>query len=315
MNVKDLLAVAMLGSAVLVFISQADGVDWTMKYVDPVNPPSGWNSAVLLPHAVPEYHWWLGPSPTAAGMLFAYWDTHLGKSNLYTFHDGDSTYWDMLHMNWGDQDDYGRNGVDPTRATHSMVASWEHFQAGQALGMAYGSWDRNGNHVVDETDRAQWNCLADFMRTEDGGTSRSNMAQGFIDFAAWDDPETTASESYEATAWTDWSETWGEYTSEIDAGYPVHVGIPGHSILGFGYWNDPEGVYGPEATDYVVNWTTWRGSAAGKYGLIEFSEVYAYTVLRVGNPVIPEPSSFILLGAGAVSLLAYTWRRRGKHGR
>ena len=57
---------------------------------NPSSPPTGWNSVTLLPHPVPEYHWWNGCSPTAAGMLFAYWDTWMDKSTLYTFHDGNS---------------------------------------------------------------------------------------------------------------------------------------------------------------------------------------------------------------------------------
>ncbi|MBN1588433.1 MAG: tandem-95 repeat protein [Pirellulales bacterium] len=263
-----------------------EGADYTMKYVNRSSLPSGWDSAVLLPYEVPEYHWWQGCSPTAAGMLFAYWDTYLGKDNLYTFYDGDSSYWDTVHMNASYENNYGRNGVYPSRATHSIVASWEHHQAGQALGLTYGSWDRNGNGIVDTSDREQWNSLADFMRTQDGGTSRGNMAQGFIDYAAWDDPETPTSEAYYANSWTQGNENWAEYTSEINNGYPVHVGIPGHSILGFGYWDDPNGVYGEPHTQYVVNMTTWA-SSAGKFGLIEFSEVYAYTLLRVGDSVVP----------------------------
>ncbi|NLE38204.1 MAG: cadherin-like domain-containing protein, partial [Pirellulaceae bacterium] len=262
--------------------------DWTMKYVNPASPPSGWNSATLLPYAVPEYHWWNGCSPTAAGMLFAYWETHLGKQNLYTFHDGNSAYWDRTNMNMSREADYGRNGVAPSRATHSIVASWEHRQAGIAKGLTYGSWDRNGNGFVDASDRAQWNCLADFMRTENGGTSRSRMAQGFIDFAAWDDPTTPVSEAYYATSSTKTStRSWTGYMSEINNGYPVHVGIEGHSILGVGFWTDPNGVYGAPGTQYVVNKTTWGGGSADKYGLIEFSEVYAYTILRIGDSVVP----------------------------
>lgn len=265
-----------------------------------------------LPNSVPEYHWWNGCSPTAAGMLFAYWDTYLGKDNLYTFHDGDSSYWDKTNMDASDKDDYGRNGVDPARGTHSMVASWEHYQAGQDKGLTHGSWDRNGNDIVDPSDVADWNCLADFMRTENGGTYRSDMAQGFEDFAMWDDPDTPELESYHASATTDWSATWDEYIAEIDAGRPVHVGIPNHSILGFGYWTgtiqDSQGNF--YTADWVINWTTWGGGWDGYWGLVDFGEVYAFTTLEVQD-IVPEPGSMIIWSVLALGL-GVVWCRRRK---
>jgi PEP-CTERM motif len=260
---------------------------WTMLTIDPSSPPAGM-AVTLLPHAVPEYHWWNGCSPTAAGMLFAYWDTYLGRGNLY---DGDSSAWDKVDMNMTNPAHYD--------AEHDIVATLGHYQAGQTLGLTYGSWDRNGNGILD--DQAQWDCLADFMRTADGGTSRSNMAQGFMDYAAWDNPATAVSEAYDSTAWTVWDESWNEYVSEIDAGYPVHVGITGHSILGLGYATDAQGI------PYVVNWTTWGGGWDGVYGLMPFSEVYAYTLLRVND--VPEPGTCVLLLAG-LGLLATRLRRR-----
>jgi hypothetical protein len=258
--------------------------EWYMYATD--DPSADLPGVTTLPYGVPEYHWWNGCSPTAAGMLFACWDTHMGKE-LY---DGDSASWDKVNMDMSNPAHYADE--------HNMVASWDHYQAGQDKGLTYGSWDRNGNGVVDASDQAAWNCLADFMRTEDGGTSRSNMAQGFIDYAFWNDPSTPAFESYYASATTDWSATWAEYGSEIDTGYPVHVGITGHSILGFGYWTGMT-PWHTEPTDFVVNWTTWGGGWDGLWGLVEFDEVYAFTTLRVGQPT-PEPATCVLalLGLG-----------------
>jgi hypothetical protein len=186
-----------------------------------------------------------------------------------------------------------------------MVASWEHRQAGVAAGLAHGTWDRNDNGVVDDSDRASWNCLADFMRTVDGGTYRSTMAQGFLDFARWDSPLTSVSESYDAQAWTEWEDTgeltFDDFRAEIDAGYPVHVGISGHSILGLGYYYENE-------LPYVMNWTTWGGAWNGTWGTIAWSEVYAATFLRIGDPVsAPEPSSLALLCLAVIG--AYATRK------
>jgi hypothetical protein len=280
-----------------------------MKAADPSAPPAGWGGATLLSPIPAEYHWWLGCSPTAAGMLVAYWDTNLGKPNLYTYHDGDASYWDTANMDHTDQDDYGRNGVDPSRATHSIVASWEHWGGGND------TWDRNGNGIVDPSDVAQWNCLADFLLTSGGGTSPYDIGPGILDYLEWDDPTTSAPEKYvDNTVLTDFTPTWAEYTAEINSGFPVHVGIPGHSILGFGYWNDPSGVYGVAGTDYVVNMTTWgpaNGWTTGVYGLIEFSEVYRLTTVRVGD-LVPEPASVIVWSLlGAVGI-AFARRRKRK---
>ncbi|MFO8007214.1 MAG: PEP-CTERM sorting domain-containing protein [Candidatus Brocadiia bacterium] len=277
---------------------------YTMTAINPASPPGG---AVYVSN-VPEYHWWLGCSPTAAGMLFGFWDSQMGKSNLFTYGDGDGAFWDETNMNEDNQDHYGLNGGIPSCATHSMVASWEHRQAGAAVGLTHGTWDRDNNGVVDPTDRASWNCLADFMRTVDGGTYRSNMAQGFIDYALWDAPTTGASESYNANAWTEWESagelTFDDYRAEIDAGYPVHVGIPGHSILGLGYYYEND-------LPYVINWTTW-GGWDDTWGSVAWSEVYAATFLRIGDQIaaIPEPCTLGLLGLAVIGICAARRRSR-----
>ncbi len=278
---------------------------WSMGLIDPAVPPAG---AVYLPN-VPEYHWWQGCSPTAAGMLFGFWDSQMGKSNLFTYGDGDGSYWDETDMDQDNEDHYGLNGAIPLSATHSMVASWEHRQAGVAAGLSQGTWDRNDDGTVDPGDRAAWNCLADFMRTVDGSTYRSDMAQGFLDFVLWDSTQTAASESYNATAWTEWESTgrltFSDYRAEIDAGYPVHVGISGHSILGLGYYYEND-------LPYVINWTTWGGSWDDKWGSISWGEVYAVTFLRIGNPIasVPEPCTLGLLGVALIGV--YSSRKLGR---
>lgn len=255
--------------------------------------------AGLIPIMPPDYTWWNGCSPTAAGMLFAWWDmpTGGGKTDLY---DGDATIWGPPFTGTS------ANPADYV-GTHRMVASWEHKKAGIDLGVpkGYGSYQ---NHTP--------NCLADFMLTHDGGTARANMADGFMDFAMWDDPTTSILESYYSTAVTDYIPTAGwwpsggtftysAFTSWIDSGKPLHLGITGHSVLAVGY----------DATDPKENYlcyTTW-GSGLTKwywdgtgvpYGGMS---VYGATYLDIGAQV-PVPAA-VLLGILGLSVAGIKLRK------
>ncbi|MCK4818293.1 hypothetical protein KA005_21160 [bacterium] len=249
--------------------------------------------AGLIPTMPPDYTWWNGCSPTAAGMLFAWWDMPAGggKTDLY---DGDATIWGPPSS--------GTTSIQADYVgTHRMVASWEHKKAGMDLGLTYGSYK---NHTA--------NSLADFMKTHNMSTSRSNMAQGFEDFAMWDDPTTPILESYYSTAWTGYTSnitfSYDIFTDWIDDGLPLHLGIRsatvGHSVLAVGY----------DATDSKENYlchTTW-GSGLTKwywdgtgvpYGGMA---VYGATFLEVGAQV-PVPAAVLL---GILGLGVAGWKLR-----
>jgi hypothetical protein len=61
-----------------------------------------------------------------------------------------------------------------------------------------------------------------------------------------------------------------------------------------------------------VNSATGRGSFSYYSNGLHYSNVLNGGSIAVGEPIIfiPEPSTSTLLGVGAISLLAYTWRRR-----
>ena len=86
---------------------------------------------------------------------------------------------------------------------------------------------------------------------------------------------------------------WGGYPSYLSFG----IGS-GFSRNGLEIWQYD----GTNWTQYATNDLTYDGTYAS-FTMGSLSE-YAVT------GVVPEPSSLVLLGIGAVSLLAYAWRRR-----
>ena len=177
---------------------------------------------------VPEYIWWHGCAPTAGGMMVGHWDGKAGYENLF---DGDASYW------WGET-----NPASGITGTRSMVAGTAHILAG-------GTWE---GHDPDS--------LADFMRTEGGGTDVSWMRQGLEDYVEWDNPTTATDESspggglyFDALVELDYipyyggSFDYGAFKAEIDAGRPVSLivttytwtyGGEVHSVVGYGYRDD-----------------------------------------------------------------------------
>ena len=64
--------------------------------------------------------------------------------------------------------------------------------------------------------------------------------------------------------------------------------------------------------DRTLGWTLTDAT-----GINESGQIVGYGTIASGGPIhaflltpIPEPSTLVLLGIGAMSLLAYAWRRR-----
>jgi len=178
---------------------------------------------------VPEYIWWHGCSPTAGGMMVGFWDGKPGFGSLY---DGDAAVW-------------GGSGASGTK---SMVAGTAHITAGSENGYTYGDWHNSASYP---NHQANPNCLADFMKTVDGGSYTSNIVSGLEAYVEWDNPATAVNESYPATTTLDEVPYYGgsydfnDLKAEIDAGRPVLLDIvtipvkdgslAGHSVVAYGY--------------------------------------------------------------------------------
>ena len=197
-------------------VSLAPGAEKPMMGANPID-------------GVPTYTWWYGCSPTAGGMMVGFWDGQPGYGNLY---DGDASVW----------------SGDGASGTRSMVASTAHITAGSENAYTYGDWHNSTsypNHVANP------DCIADFMKTVDGGSYSSNIASGLEAYVEWDNPSTAVNESYSATATLNngnyYGGTWtyNGFKAEIDASRPVlldivtyagtSLGWVGHSVVGFGY--------------------------------------------------------------------------------
>ena len=76
-------------------------------------------------------------------------------------------------------------------------------------------------------------------------------------------------------------------------------------------YDGPDGtgsLLGEETLDMHQNWYTrfmiYSGTSGGQPVVGGSLNVYSFSI------TVPEPSAFVLLGIGAVSLLGYAWRRR-----
>jgi hypothetical protein len=155
---------------------------------------------------VPNYTWWYGCTPTAAGSMIAYWASQPGYENLYKK---------------GDPQNWNGNGTEGTRR---MVASQSYI---------------NGN--INSHD-----CLASFLQTDNSGSTWNyNINPGLKAFVEWDDTSSYDMKD-DFTAIVDpflpGQGSIDVIKSEIDAGRPVLLTVASrnlaHSVLAYGYDDD-----------------------------------------------------------------------------
>lgn len=207
----------------------------------------------------PEYLWWYGCSPTSGGMLMGYW-AGKGYSKLLP-------------------------GVaDPMvqdAKVNQAIASPEHINADPV------------NHPLGTYKGHPPNSIADFMKTEDGGSSADNISLGLVQWSNY--------VGQGANSHHDWVSYWGgtftyaDFKAEIDAGRPMLLNLytyapspyndwVGHSVVGYGYRDSMFSLINPLDSSIIrvpgfAVMDTWKngvgpGTGADWYGP-GYSVVYA----------------------------------------
>ncbi len=191
---------------------------------------------------VPDYRWYHGCSPTSGGHLIGYWDNQPGFADIYQ----------------GTAPMYAGSGY---QAIDEIISSTEHNAT-----------------AINETECTHSNTPP-ATDPSDGGSWGWNVPTGLRRYAAYDDPDTVANESYSfhsllhyspraywTGAWQAATFTFDDFCHEIDAGRPMILDMSldggGHSVTAYGYWERDDGT-----TWYAVRDTWQDGNSNGVYGV------------------------------------------------
>jgi hypothetical protein len=278
----------------------------------------------------PDYRWWYGCSPTAAGMMMGYYDYN-GYTGLY--------YQKLVPGGPAELTTYPSGAPAGTYRAQAVIASNAHIADYWTGSGNSGDDPCNGNLT---TCHGGGDCLADFMGTSqdlawlspacdgaigvppqntDGGTLIWNYDDGRILTAelmgGWTNCYWETSGMYGIGEYVQYAGynyvtgslynryvypnplqpgntagfTWADYKAEIDAGRPVIIQLYGHSMFGYGY-TDPNTVYIYDTWNpHSASTMTW---ATNNYGGMPH---YAVTCLTpTGGSVTPDdvvPAGFL----------------------
>lgn len=254
----------------------------------------------------PDYDWWYGCSPTAAGMMMGYYDI-----NGY----GGQNYDNLVPGGVAELENFTDSGM----LAKNAIASEGHidnFYPGGTGASGDDLLDSEGNFIRDSS---QFNSLADFMGTSQDQYSLSNGATRFyantngskLDY--WDVQEGIIKNGdidgmygigeyvtyagygfdnlYTQLTSNDFFNyefsggfTFADYMAEINAGRVVMLHVENHSMFGYGY-GDGNTIYLHDTWTLGEKSMTWGGAYSGL-------DLWGVTVLTVH---VPEPATLILL--------------------
>jgi hypothetical protein len=286
--------------------------------------PQATASVVLLDNA-PDYKWYYGCSPTAAGMMMGYYDIN-GYAGL--------RYSNLVPGGVAELSTYG----NPAALANTVIASAGHIRDFYSNGAYNGSTSAQGFGLSGDDLNPlthSFNSLADFMGTSQDSVGNSNGSTKIYHFT--DGSRLTAADAFNLGIWdkdgvfglyeyfahagysvaatsfftqpTDNKNasgfTFADYMAEIDAGRVVMIQLAGHSMLGYGY---DDGAL----IDKILFHDTWTEGEhemtwGGSYGGMSLAAVSCFTP-EGGSPV-PVPPTVILLGSGLVVIFRISRKR------
>lgn len=295
-----------------------------------IEPPAGYyhhavetvsQSAVVL-NGVPTSTWTYGCSPTAAGMIFGYYDRN-GYSNMYTgpANGGVAPLTDLGSTSLiaskksvdgrttnGHVDDYwisyGSSGPDPWETNNWEEHTWD--SVADFLGTSQWKWDfirRDGRKDYNlDGSTALWSYrsgakLFDYIPPASYGLPQTSLSHGMRLFA--EARSYIVLENYTQKIDALYAEgfSFDDYIAEIDAGWPVMIQLDGHSMVGVGYDAADESVYVHDTWDNSLHSMTWGHVYAGM-------DHIAVTVIHLdASYTVPEPATICLLSLGSFILL------------
>jgi hypothetical protein len=248
-------------------------------------PATVFGGQVSIASEVPNYPYWEGCGPTAAGMIIGYWDAH-GCGNLIP---GSSSW-----------------SSSTSAAITTMMATPEHFYDYVGYGTGQDRLD-----VLPLSLPATYhadNSVADFMWASRGmvladqSSFENKQISGLVGYA------NLMGYSGATGSFENYGSLWNDLVSEINAGRPAEFyvasstsGISDHYVTVTGYDDTPEHLRYQfyDTWGDPAQWADFTYLASGKQW-----SVYSGTFF-----VAPEPATLVLLAAG-LAVVARGRKRR-----
>jgi len=275
---------------------------------------------------VPASRWTYGCAPTAAGMIFGYYDRN-GYPKMYTG-PANGGLAPLTDLGQGTPPEF----PTPISGSCSIIATQRGFDGRTTYGHVDDYWDDYNSPGPDpwegiRSEHAWDDCTADFMGTSqwkwdfDGDGTRDDCVDGAT--VGWFNPDGTKLYDFIPPSWAGLPRTelchgmrlfaesrgytvpenytqgiaprypggfsFDDYMAEIDSGNPVMLLLEGHAIVGVGYDTDGQIVYLHDTWDCNDHTMTWGGTYAGMAHK-------AVAVVHLVPLCYPEPSPCIDAG-------------------